>query len=63
MRLSEPCCHPCLLASLPACLPACLPLQAYLAFGDPGYLLMFKQVYASAMAHLQLDPQWNGNVW
>lgn len=37
--------------------------QAYLAFGDATYLGMFKEVYAAAMTNLQLDPNWNGNVW
>lgn len=40
-----------------------LCLQAYLAFGDQGYLDMFKEVYAAAMTSLQLDPSWNGNIW
>ncbi len=38
-------------------------LQAYLAFGDESYLHMFKEVYAAAMTSLQLDPNWNGNIW
>ena len=38
-------------------------VQAYLAFGDERYLTMFSEVYAAAMTHLQLDPNWNGNVW
>ena len=41
----------------------CRTVQAYLAFGDVAYLRMFAEVYAAAMAHLQLDPSWNGNVW
>ena len=43
--------------------PSPPPPQAYLAFGDAGYLDMFKEVYAAAMTNLQLDPQWNGHVW
>ncbi|KAL4439416.1 hypothetical protein ABPG77_008745 [Micractinium sp. CCAP 211/92] len=38
-------------------------LKAYLAFGDESYLDMFKEVYAAAMTSLQLDPNWNGNIW
>ena len=38
-------------------------LQAYLAFGDEGYLNMFKEVYAAAMTNLQLDPAFHGTIW
>ena len=38
-------------------------LQAYLAFGDEGYLAMFKEVYAAAMTNLQLDPAFHGTIW
>lgn len=37
--------------------------QAYLAFGDEGYLSMFKEVYAAAMTNLQLDPAFHGTIW
>ena len=48
---------------LPARPPLPAPPQAYLAFGDRGYLEMFRTVYAAAMSHLQLDQSWNGHVW
>jgi hypothetical protein len=38
-------------------------LKAYLAFGDEGYLTMFKEVYAAAMTNLQLDPAFHGTIW
>ena len=38
-------------------------LQAYLAFGDPGYLRMFVDVYAAAMQRLQLAGRWASTGW
>ncbi len=40
-----------------------LPVQAYLAFGDPGYLRMFVEVYAAAMQRLQLAGRWASTGW
>ena len=38
-------------------------MQAYLAFGDPGYLRMFVEVYAAAMQRLQLAGRWSSTGW
>ncbi|KAK9856425.1 hypothetical protein WJX84_012362 [Apatococcus fuscideae] len=38
-------------------------LKAYLAFGDPGYLRMFVEVYAAAMQRLQLAGRWASTGW
>ena len=38
-------------------------LQAYLAFGDEGYLRMFVEVYAAAMQRLQLAGRWASTGW